>query len=99
MLSTNSKLDYISAIMGWLNEYAGNILGLIPDNDIVNSLLKKLDFKRNEVSARVEELLAQRQEAREQKNWNMADKIRDELNSMKVVIEDGPEGPKWKLKN
>jgi cysteinyl-tRNA synthetase len=85
--------------MGWLNEYAGNILGLIPDDDIVNSLVRKLNSKRNEVSTRVEELLAQRQEAREQKDWNMADKIRDELNSMKVVIEDGPEGPIWKLEN
>lgn len=99
LLSTNSELDYISAIMGWLNEYAGNILGLIPDKDIVNSLLTKLDSKRNEVSTRVEDLLAQRQEARGQKDWDMADKIRDELNSMKVVIEDGPEGPTWKLEN
>ena len=37
-----------------------------------------------------------RQEARRDKNWAIADRIRDGLKDMGIVIEDRPEGPVWK---
>ncbi len=36
-----------------------------------------------------------RREARETKNWAVADKIRDSLAELKVVVEDRPDGVKW----
>ncbi len=45
--------------------------------------------------AAVEELIAARTAARKEKNWAEADRIRDELKAMGVVLEDTPQGIKW----
>ena len=44
----------------------------------------------------VEGLIAARTEARSQKNFKEADRIRDELKDMGVVIEDGSQGTTWR---
>ena len=44
----------------------------------------------------IDALLAERQQARADKNFARADEIRDELDAMGIVIEDSPEGPKWR---
>ncbi len=44
----------------------------------------------------VEDLIAARQAARKEKNWKEADRIRDELKAMGIVLEDTPQGVKWK---
>ena len=44
----------------------------------------------------VERLISQRNDARSQKNFKEADRIRDELKDMGVVIEDGPGGTTWR---
>ena len=50
----------------------------------------------NSVDAeKVEALIAERTEARKNKDWATADRIRDELNAMHVVVTDTPEGIKW----
>jgi len=36
-----------------------------------------------------------RQNARTNKDWTTADKIRDKLNELHVVIKDGKEGTTW----
>jgi len=48
--------------------------------------------------ALVERLIAEREEARQQKDWARADEIRDELAAMHIVLEDRPEGTIWKAK-
>jgi cysteinyl-tRNA synthetase len=45
----------------------------------------------------VDSLIAQRKQARADKNWALADQIRDQLNGMKVVIEDGVDGSQWRI--
>lgn len=45
----------------------------------------------------VDTLIAQRKQARADKNWALADQIRDQLNAMKVVIEDGVDGSQWRI--
>lgn len=47
-------------------------------------------------SAEIEKLLAQRSEARASKNFARADDIRNILDAQGIVIEDSPDGPKWK---
>ena len=37
-----------------------------------------------------------RQDARISKNWAVADKIRDELKAAGIILEDTPQGVKWK---
>ena len=45
--------------------------------------------------AMVEDLIAQRVAARKEKNFARADEIRDELQAMHIVLEDGPGGTVW----
>ena len=46
-------------------------------------------------AAHVEDLIVQRKQARESKDFARADEIRDELQALGVVIEDGPKGTTW----
>lgn len=43
----------------------------------------------------LEKLIEKRNQARREKNWAEADRIRDELLSKKIVLQDGPEGTTW----
>ncbi|MBU5455693.1 cysteine--tRNA ligase [Caproiciproducens sp. MSJ-32] len=45
----------------------------------------------------VEELIKQRQEARKNKNFALADKIRDDLRARNIILEDTPQGVRWKI--
>jgi len=48
-------------------------------------------------TALITELVAQRQQARENKDWSRADEIRDQLNDLNVVVEDSATGSTWRL--
>ena len=50
------------------------------------------------LKAEVEALLEQRATARAEKNWPEADRIRDRLNALNVVVMDGPTGATWRVK-
>ncbi|MGL5616154.1 MAG: cysteine--tRNA ligase [Sarcina sp.] len=45
----------------------------------------------------VEELIKQRQEARKNKDFALSDKIRDDLKARGIVLEDTPQGVRWKM--
>lgn len=45
----------------------------------------------------MELVLKMRQQAREQKDWNTADAIRDKLNEAKIIVKDNKEGATWKI--
>jgi cysteinyl-tRNA synthetase len=44
----------------------------------------------------IEALIEARQAARKAKNWAEADRIRDELKAQGIILEDTPQGVKWK---
>jgi cysteinyl-tRNA synthetase len=46
----------------------------------------------------IEALIARRTEARQNKDWGQADKIRDELFEKGILLEDTPQGTVWKVK-
>ena len=50
----------------------------------------------DDLAAEIEAKIAARQEARKAKNWAEADRIRDELKAQGIVLEDTPQGVKWK---
>jgi cysteinyl-tRNA synthetase len=58
----------------------------------------KLEEKKgsSEVEAQVNALIAERNEARKQKQWNRSDEIRDQLKEMGVTIEDSKDGTTWR---
>ena len=84
-------------IATWLEQYAGEVLGLLPSSEEVLAGRARADSARAEVADKVESLLNDREIARQSKDWNRADEIRDELTSMDVIVEDGPDGPTWRL--
>ncbi len=51
--------------------------------------------KEENLDGEIEALIAQRTEARKSKNWAEADRIRDELKAMGIVLEDTAQGVKW----
>ena len=51
--------------------------------------------KAESLDDEVEALIAQRTQARKDKNWSEADRIRDELKAMGIVLEDTAQGVKW----
>ena len=86
-----------SDVAVWLERHAGEALGLLPPSKDVMAGLAQADSARAEVAGRVDALLAERESARDSKDWVRADEIRDEIASMGVVVEDGPDGPTWRL--
>jgi cysteinyl-tRNA synthetase len=52
--------------------------------------------KEDSIDSEIEDLIEERQKARKEKNWAMSDKIRDDLKAKGIVLEDTPQGVKWK---
>ncbi|WP_047682566.1 MULTISPECIES: cysteine--tRNA ligase [Xenorhabdus] len=48
--------------------------------------------------AQIEALIKQRNDARKNKEWVLADAARDQLNAMGIELEDGPQGTTWRCK-
>ena len=60
-----------------------NVLGLVYNRDT------------GSLDEEIEKLIEARQNARKEKNWAEADRIRDELKAQGIVLEDTPQGVKW----
>jgi cysteinyl-tRNA synthetase len=54
------------------------------------------DPGEREVDAGVEELIAEREAARRDRDWARADALRDRLAELGILLEDTPAGPRWK---
>ena len=63
----------------------------------INSILGVMDFEIKELDESVEELIAKRDKARKAKNWDQADRIRQELLDKGVEIIDTKEGTIWRM--
>ncbi len=78
----------------------GSVLGICteaPSDFFEHKKAKTLEREAID-EALVDRLIAERVQAREQKNWARADEIRDQLAGMDIVLEDRPEGTNWKVK-
>ena len=47
----------------------------------------------------MEKLIEERQQARKNRNFALADKIRDDLKARNIILEDTPQGVRWKKIN
>jgi len=68
-------------------EAIDRVLGFLPPADAA-----KLEDEE------VERLIAERTEARRNKNWARADEIRDLLAERGIILEDTPQGVRWRRK-
>jgi len=70
------------------------------DNLIKLSKILGILNKENEIlEDEILELIEKRTQARKNKDYQLADKIRDQLKEMGIILEDTPEGVKWKRIN
>lgn len=73
-----------------LVEYAIKIF-----DELMNVLGLLYNRKSASLDDEIEAMIEARNEARKSKNWAAADRIRDELKSQGIVLEDTPQGVKW----
>lgn len=64
-------------------------------------LKEKIDFISKELGLEfnnMDEILAYRKSARDEKNWDLADKIRMAFDKAGIVLKDGKDGTTWEIK-
>ncbi|RKX27686.1 MAG: cysteine--tRNA ligase [Candidatus Zixiibacteriota bacterium] len=103
----------ISGAMGVIYDFIRDINRLkaedrlsIEERDQALETIRKIDtvlnFTYNEANLDIDEeidsLIAQRTEARKNKDFALADKIRDDLIARGIILEDTAQGVKWKRK-
>ena len=77
-------------------EEAEEVYKLIMKFDKVLGVIGKVK-KEKKLPKEAEELIRKREKARKAEDWETADKIREQLRHIGVIIEDTPEGVKWRI--
>ncbi|MGG5463102.1 cysteine--tRNA ligase [Clostridium sp. B9] len=77
-------------------ELSEKALELIRELGLPLGMLQK-STKGAALAEEVESLIAQRQQARKDRDFALADKIRDDLKERGIVLEDTPQGVRWKM--
>ncbi|MCP4570979.1 MAG: cysteine--tRNA ligase [bacterium] len=88
-----ATLSSFAADMGQV----ASILGCF-DQEPAAWLARRRDAKAKRIgldTGRVDELLVARRAARQAKDWGEADRLRDELTTLGVAVQDGPQGSTW----
>lgn len=73
-----------------LAEFAANLF-----DELTGVLGLVYNRKNDSLDSEIEALIEARQNARKEKNWAEADRIRDELKAQGIILEDTPQGVKW----
>ena len=86
------KYANVTASEGSSKEYASALKAMITGfTDVLGIAAEKEETVDNEV----EELIAQRQQARKDRDFAKADEIRDRLTALGIILKDTREGVKW----
>ncbi|PQP91034.1 DALR domain-containing protein, partial [Paenibacillus sp. AR247] len=101
--------DAITSVFEWVSE--ANLLlqepvanpaelkAMLAAFDELNAVLRLyFEEKAELLDEEVEQLIAERAEARKNKNWGRADEIRDELAAKGILLEDTAQGMRWRRK-
>jgi len=73
----------------------GDVLGIL-QHDAEEYLKGASGRTEGLADAEVERLIQQRKEARVNKDWALADQVRDQLAEQGIALEDGPQGTTWR---
>lgn len=79
----------LSEYMDWMKTFLHDVLAIWPD------FSKSQGGDEKITSGLMELIIELRKEARQSKNWAVADRIRDKLNELGITINDTPEGTTW----
>ncbi len=98
--------DGIAAIFELTKDVNTKILDKDVSKNVVNAAITVFDElcgvlgllynrKSNDIDDEIEKLIEQRQQARANKDWALADKIRDDLKAKGIILKDTPHGVTW----
>ncbi len=90
-----SRRCSLRAVYGVLERMGGEILGILTDESIE---AERAQASGEFADALVQMILDVRDEARRSRDFATADKLRDRLGELGIVIEDTPQGSKWAFK-
>ncbi|MBU5591719.1 cysteine--tRNA ligase [Clostridium sp. MSJ-4] len=82
-LNVNSSKEIVNYALEFIREL-GSPLGILQKST------------KGNLEEEIEVLIEERQKARKEKNWALSDKIRDELKERGIILEDTPQGVRWK---
>ncbi|KGM28549.1 cysteine--tRNA ligase [Photorhabdus luminescens] len=91
----SEDMDAANGLAAELRKLAG-ILGLLQQEP--EQFLHRGVQADDEEIAKIEALIKQRNDARKNKDWALADSARNQLNEMGIELEDGPQGTSWRRK-
>jgi cysteinyl-tRNA synthetase len=94
---TNAALDRMTAVRPTERARAVEALGSMDEVLGILEIARRDAGPDPDLADWVEQKLAERQQARKDRDFARADAIRDELGSAGVVVEDTPQGARWKL--
>jgi len=63
----------------------------------IDSVLAILPQRKKELPEEIMKMIEEREEARRKRNFEKADRIREELRKMGIILEDTKEGVRWKV--
>ena len=98
--------DAIASIFELVRDINTNVVGKTPSKALAEGAIAMFDEltgvlglvynrKTETLDSDVEALIEARTNARKEKNWAEADRIRDQLKEMGIVLEDTAQGVKW----
>lgn len=98
--------DAIASIFELVRDINTNVVGKTPSKALVEGAISMFDEltgvlglvynrKTETLDSDIEALIEARTNARKEKNWAEADRIRDQLKEMGIVLEDTAQGVKW----
>ncbi|WP_223068801.1 cysteine--tRNA ligase [Paenibacillus caui] len=101
--------DAITAVFDWVSEVnlllqepavsKADLEAALSVFNEMNGVLRIYEQEAAELPGEdIERLIAERTEARKAKNWARADEIRDLLDSQGILLEDTPQGIRWRRK-
>ncbi|MBI5749174.1 MAG: cysteine--tRNA ligase, partial [Nitrospinae bacterium] len=105
----NTELHHLNSMRSKSSEFLtgvssikkiGDVLGLFSQNPAgyfereKSEGLASIGISEDEIKR----LISEREMARKEKRWKDGDRIRDELNQKGIILEDSPQGTKWKIK-
>ncbi len=86
----NVSMDTLARLKSTFDSFLNDILGLKNDQDTGNN--------SQLINGMMDLIIEIRQKARQNKDWDTSDAIRDKMNELDIILKDGPEGTTWSLK-